>query len=147
MPHANTMATLHPDGTKLVLDYLFVADFRDGTTIRQNADDQSATAPERSCFFDVLEAQKQGKELIRFSLVGEHTYSIDLTTGRFQVDSASFAVDERELVNFRVLYFRVRDSHFSGVGVYQGYSVAYRIGFQANDKATGENVQHYIEIQ
>jgi hypothetical protein len=140
------MATLHPDGTALTLEYLFIAEFRDGTTIRQTADDQSATAPERSCFFDVLEAQNQGKELIRFSLVGAHTYSIDLTTGRFHADTTSFILHDRERVNFRVLYFRVRDSHFSGAGVYQGYNVAYRIGFQANDKHTGENVQHYIEI-
>lgn len=141
------MATHLPDGTPLVLDYLFTAEFRDGTTIQQSADDQSALEPERSCFFDVLEAQKQGKELVHFSLEGNgHLYAIDLTTGQFSANNATFVLHERALINFRVLYFRVRDTHFSGLGDYQGYTVAYRLGFQANDKQTGENVQHYIEF-
>ncbi len=140
------MATLTPNGDKITLKYLFKAEFRDGTIITQNADDQSVIEDNRSCFFDVLEAQK---ELVRFSLEGEgQIWSVDLTSGHFTHNGIQFSLHEPiELENFRVLYCRVRDNHFNMGQEFLGHDIAYRIGWQANGKLDGKNYQNFIEIK
>jgi hypothetical protein len=142
------MATNNPDGTKAHLKFLFTAAFDHGFRVQQTQDDKSASDPERSAFFDVLRAIEQGKRLDCFWLTGEgHTYCVRLTDGAFAVDGVPFATHEEDLENFRILYFRVRDTHFNTDQDVLGHEIAYRIGFQANVKGTGENIQRWIELR
>jgi len=141
------MATLTPDGKKIVLKYLFKAEFEDGTCILQNEGDQSTIDASRSSFYDVLKEQEKGKKLVKFTLQGNgHACAVDLTDGHFEANGVAFFLHEKvEMEEFRIMYFRVRDNHFTN-GEFVGGDTAYRIGWQANQKITGENEQHFIEI-
>lgn len=143
-----------PDGKTLVLKYLFRAEYEDGHIIVQEADDQSKLDPQRSAFYDVLQYDSK---LVTFMLFpagvdmandeSAHTYEVDLIDGHFEIDGIPFKMHEVELIDFRVLFFRVRDNHFRPDGEYLGNDTHYRIGFQANDKHTKKNYEHWIEIE
>lgn len=141
------MATNNPDGSKLRLKYLFTAVFTDGSRIRQNPEDTSSHTEGRSSFYDVLKEIEGGKQLERFLLIGESTVVVDLRNGQFAINGARFVMHEEDLEDFRILYFRVRDTHFTPGNELIGYECSYRIGFQANVKGTGENVQRWMEIK
>lgn len=147
------MATNNFDGTKLDLKYLFKAEFEDGTIIAQGPEDISSIDPERSCFFDVLKAVEEGKKPVKFTLEGQgHVYAVSLIDGHFEVDGIPFFAHEQiDLKDFRIMYFRVRDTHFSQSGgstpKYLSSDCSYRIGWQANDVRSGENHQQFIEIK
>ncbi len=146
------MARLTPDGQKIELKYLFEAYFKDGTIIKQNAEDTSVIDEGRSCFFDVMKEMEKGNQIVVFLLKGAsaenpHIYKISLLDGTFEIDGLPFVLHEVALRDIRPLYFRVRDSHFSMALEYKGHEVGYRIGFQANDVHSGANIERYIEIR
>lgn len=160
MPYlTNTMATNTAEGKKLHLKYLFTAYFENGDEIAQDQDDTSKIDPERSRFFDVLQLVNAGVKLVYFELNpadpdDKSYHGIDLENGTFNINGATFQMHERDLENFRVLFFRVRDTHFNvtpqnvqmNETTFAGEDVFYRIGFQANEKKTGRNEEHWIQF-
>lgn len=135
------MVTKLPNGESIELKYLFEVEYLNGETYKQNAEDQSPTDPQRSCFFDV-----RIEEIKRFKLVGEgREVVVDLTDGHFEVDGLSFLATDEELFDFRVMYYRVRDIHFDIGMNYRSNDIAYRIGWQANTK-DGKNRKRFIQI-
>lgn len=98
--------------TKPRLDYLFEADFADGTTYIQGADDESlfhekdAEGNGPSAYQDV---QDRMDEVIRFHLVGKgNRYSVDLTDGHFEVNGVAFWIERPPLplTNIELLFLR-----------------------------------------
>ena len=144
------MATTGADGKKIHLKYLFRAYFANGDVITQDQDDTSHVDPTKSRFTDVLDMVRNGVPLVYFELFSEgeddDTYGVDLINGEFDVRGKVFKVHEADLENFRVLFFRVRDTHFTPEMQVIGEEVAYRIGWQANEKRTKRNEEHWIEI-
>lgn len=145
------MGTLTPDGKKIHLKYLFRAIFADGSELVQDQNDESTLVPGKSAFFDVLDKIENGTPLVYFQLFSndegvDNTFGIRLDEGTFYVNDVPFKLHERDLENFRVIYFVVRDNHFKFSGEYIGHEEFYRIGFQANEKNTGRNEEHWLHI-
>lgn len=81
--------------TKPRLDYLFEADFVDGTTYFQGNDDESINHAGKSAYTDVRERMGEVK---RFHLVGNgDRYTVDLTDGHFEINQVPFNVERRDL--------------------------------------------------
>lgn len=127
------------------LDYLFRAEFSDGSSIKQNQEDTSSLVPTKSQYYDVL--QKEDK-LVRFALVcaDDPSYeaaSVDLTTGQFTFEGAEVpycdpsagAIDAvlhgTEPIPFRLIYFRrVYQHRIMGEEVSCTSETHYFIGWQ-----------------
>jgi hypothetical protein len=78
-------------------DYLFVAEFTDGSVIKQTQDDRSKTGGS-NCYSDVLKAVEEGKKIKRFSIVGKgHTLSVDLETGLFTLNGVTVILESDRL--------------------------------------------------
>jgi hypothetical protein len=117
--------------------------------IEQTPEDKSTISidPPRSCFFDVQEQERQGNKCVMFCMVGENnTYLVDLRTGRFEVNGASFYLHKGEVGNIRVIYFRdmIRNFTMDGHGLDQ-YIDAYNFGWQG--QVDGKNVQYIITLK
>ena len=135
------------------MKYLFKAEFTDGTSYTQNHEDiPLAGFGHGSCFSDINERVKDGK-VTKFSLIGEHIWSVDLTDGHFEVDGIPFNVNAeivpKLLTNYRLIYFRRVQQH---ANILQGETVStsseivgFRFGWQANTP-DGSNVQQIVEI-
>ena len=128
------------------LDYLFVADFADGSRYFQHPNDASITHPlTRSAFYDVLE--RDG--LKQFTLVDrhcQHQHTVFLDDGHFKTDGKILPCPRNDLTNFRLIYFRrVQHNQENGFHVRPDV-VGYFMGWQAND-ATGKNYQMVLEIK
>lgn len=100
--------------TKPKLNYLFEADFADGTTYHQGADDESINHPPDaegngpSAFRDV---QDRMDEVKRFHLVHTETgtrYTVDLTDGHFEVNGVPFFIERKDLPYSDVKLFYLR---------------------------------------
>lgn len=83
------------------LDYLFEADFSDGTTYYQGVDDESLAHPKDAkgngpaAYRDVLDRLD---EVLRFRLVGPAgRYEVDLTNGLFSVNGISFYIERPDI--------------------------------------------------
>ncbi len=98
--------------TKPRLDYLFEADFNDGTTYYQGADDESlyhdkdkdGNGP--SSYRDVLD---RIQDVQRFHLIGNKTrYTVDLSDGHFEIDGAPFIVERPSipLTDLKLFFLR-----------------------------------------
>ena len=76
------------NGQKYALKYLFEAQYKDGESYLQGADDISLQDPSKNAFYDVFYSPiKPLGELESFSLIGDdHTYSVSLTDGHFEID-------------------------------------------------------------
>jgi hypothetical protein len=76
-------------GTKPALDWLFVAFFANGDTIKQTQEDKSATEPNRSAHYDVRMRNEDKHDLVAFELHhidGDKIVTVDLTTGAFMAN-------------------------------------------------------------
>lgn len=145
-----------------MLKYLFIAEFADGSTLRQDQEDRSAIDPaKRSQFYDVLNC---GKELVRFDLLeqsstpdhklqGGDKYSVRLTDGSFSVnDGPWFRMHEEDLSGFQLIFFR-QHTHSFNQSIAGGdvstkeiaHEIVYRIGWQCN--WMGKNHQRVMEIK
>jgi hypothetical protein len=136
---------------ELDLKYLFTVGFADGTVYEQNEQDVSVSDPTRSCFFDVLEQERNGNPVIVFCLTdGVNTYLVDLRDGHFEVNGIPFRFHEKdEPVHNRRLIFARRRSHQVNLGSDEGIlSTVYRMGWQGNatPEPGSKNIQHVMEI-
>jgi len=138
-----------------MLKYLFKVTYKDGSTYEQNTEDKSVIKGQGSSFSDVKQ-----DEVAVFSLVGEHTYSVFLDDGHFEVDGVPFFMHEHSstdneqnkggLRDFRLIFFRRHTHNFNkenktGEVVSQDHEIVYRMGWQAND-ISGKNYQHVMQI-
>lgn len=84
--------------TGVVLHFLFVARFSDGTVFEQTAEDVSKTRERGSAFTDLQALLAGGKELESFFLVGDgHVWAVDLRDGHFERDGEPFWIGDRDL--------------------------------------------------
>jgi hypothetical protein len=126
------------------LKYLFTAVLDDGSTYRQTPDDVSLTDPGRSAFYDIKDSK-----IKKFKLSNEiDSYSVDLTTGAFEVNGKPFSIQlENDIlpINLRLIYFRRRRQHFMIPNLQKINSdTTYCIGWQCT--IDGKNYQRIIEI-
>lgn len=123
------------------LEYLFVADFADGSRYFQTPADRSVFHPlSKSAWWDV---DQRIAEVVKFTLVdihNQHEHSVHLDDGHFISDGTHIpntkAIDHGELTNYRVIYFR-RTQQQIVLGpdghVKRPFIIGYFIGWQAND--------------
>lgn len=126
------------------LDYLFIAVFKDGSRYYQDKFDRSRDQPlTRSSFFDV---QEQLADVSRFILTdGRRSHCVFLDDGHFVTEGQEISNPHRELINYRLIYFRRIEQSFEAGVAAAPRVVAYFIGWQAND-ARGQNYKMLLEI-
>ncbi len=128
------------------LDYLFIADFKDGTRIYQDKRDCSRIEPlTRSAFWDV---QQRIAEVIRFTLGsvdGQRLHFVDLRDGHFETDGEIILNPYGALTDYRLVYFRRVEEVFEAGARSYPRIVGYFFGWQANDEH-GKNFQMMLEI-
>ena len=120
-----------------MLKYLFVVEYKDGTTYEQTQEDVSLTDPLRSCFFDVKQ-----DEVLRFYLVSaEDVFCVDLSDGHFEVNKVPFFMHDAGsgLKDFRLIFYRQHTHQFNMEKRELAHEVNYCIGWQTNDD---ENKNH-----
>lgn len=125
------------------LDYLFVAEFKDGSRYFQDRYDRSIEHPlSKSAFYDV---SQHLADVSTFTLTdGNRKHTVFLSDGHFQTDGTIITSPYGELTNYRLIYFRRVQQVTSRDGVSSDI-VGYFIGWQAND-ASGKNYQMMLEI-
>lgn len=153
--------------TKPKLDYLFEADFANGTTYYQGGDDESLTQPADaegnipSAYRDI---QDRMDEVTRFHLVGPAgRYTVDLTDGHFEVNGVPFYVERPDvpITDIQLQYLRYTniDSTIEATADKAGifnfkaakevrrahYVSRYVIGFTA--KVGAKEISHAIAIR
>lgn len=122
------------------LRWLFVAEFADGTILKQTQEDKSTTSENGSAFTDVMNS---GKELVGFSLVqGQQHATVDLKTGAFVINRTPFiahaqdfdpSMHKLELVYFRESLVDIMQG-VGGSDVTRHYVNRYFIGWKCIDK-------------
>lgn len=92
--------------------WLFIAEFEDGTVIKQDQEDKSKTKKKGSIFTDVLAYEKTSK-LVFFTLEQVETHEmayVDLGTGAFSINGTPFNAHEQNFdatsADLRLIYFR-----------------------------------------
>ncbi len=132
----------------MTLFYLFKADFTDGTTYEQTPDDTSQLDPEkRSQFYDVLQSNKTVK---KFSLTGNnHTISVDLQDGHFEVDTFPIHLESDQLPTppekYELIFYRQHSHEFNTDSSRElGHKVEYFLGWQCT--INNKNYQQKMAI-
>lgn len=137
-----------------MLKYLFHVVYRDGTTYTQNEEDKSIIDPDkRSCFFDVKQ-----EDVKTFTLTSnDHTYSVDLDDGHFEIDGVRIELNPEGkllLKDLRLIFWRNR-THLMNV-TYENKSgevvgseelallTRYRLGWQTT--IDGKNYQEVMQV-
>ena len=98
------------------LKYLFLAEFTDGTSIKQTSEDKSSLDPEkRSQYYDVIES---GKKIKTFSLIQKNilglgnVITVDLITGLFTINGLRVILEGDKLPTmpdeFKLIFYRQR---------------------------------------
>ena len=128
------------------MKYLFDVEFEDGSCYTQNAEDRSLIEPEkRSCYYDVMQS---GKKINQFMLSdGNNCYSVDLKDGSFTVNGVRFFMhEERDLKDFRLIYFRQHTHNFNlATNEQLSHEIVFRMGWQTTKD--GKNIQRIMEIE
>lgn len=125
------------------LKYLFQVVYRSGEVYLQNKEDTSITEPTtRSCYFDVKQ-----DEVVSFTLSNrEHTYTVNLEDGHFEVDGVSFLMHtDPELKDYRLIYYRQHTHSFNQNDEELAHEIVYCLGWQTLDK-NEKNVQRIMTI-
>ena len=126
--------------------YLFEAVFNDGTSIKQNPEDESTITPGKNCFYDVLQ---RIADVVTFTISNdENTATVYLKTGLFELNGVTFAASNPSQqfphdTQFRLIYFR-RITHSYGAGIEHGMHTANHIGWQTT--VDGTNHQQTIAL-
>lgn len=153
-------ATELPDSDNPNLQYLFVAEFADGSTISQTPDDQSLLDAAKPAIHDVLEYSKSSA-LVRFHVTdGNIWYMVDLRDGTFEVNGIPFEAFDPYNNPYVKLEGSLRLIYFPNTDIVQvvdqnspkkvtGYKHSMRryfLGWQFTDKK-GKNYQQTIAIR
>lgn len=112
---------------------IWVAQYNDGTSLRQFNPDNS-----ENLFKDINQ-----DKLVEFCILNEEeVYSINLSTGIFNLNGLKISFDEVNSNDaFRLIYFkRVRQS----IGGINSVSITYNIGYQTTKN--NKNVTRYLMI-
>ena len=100
------------------LKYIFTAEYSDGTTHTQNAEDTSITREDGSSFTDVDQ-----EKLVKFHLDGpDGRYSVDLTQGVIDHDGQPVAVEGEPFVAtnpLRLIYGRLHTHSKTSAAVFK----------------------------
>lgn len=127
------------------MKYLFQVTYKDGTVYLQNKEDASVTYPGsgKSCYSDL----KIDEIKSFFVFNEEHTYSVNLEDGHFEVDGVPFLMHtDPELTDYRLVYYRQHTHSFNQQSSAElSHDIVFCIGWQANDK-NGKNVQRIMTI-
>ncbi len=131
-------------------DYLFIADFSDGSRYFQTQADASVVHPlSRSAFWDVKQRLEEVKQFTLIDRHNQHQHTVFLDDGHFKTDGKIIPCPRSDLTNFRLIYFRraqqkleqeVRNHHP------KPYFVGYFMGWQANRISDNQNFQMVLEI-
>ena len=117
-------------------DYLFVADFKDGSRYFQTQADASVVHPlTKSAFWDVLQRIEEVKKFTLIDRHNQHEHTVFLDDGHFKTDGKILVCPRNGLTNFRLIYFRrAQQSHEQEIRSFhpKPYYVGYFIGWQAN---------------
>lgn len=137
-----------------LVKYIFQADYKDGMHYTSTQEDVSVTDPKRSCFYDV-----DHEKLVRFFLFNdEHTYSVNLEDGHFEIDGVPFFVHEDHmqtlpngkkiptpLKGFRLVFFRQHQHDFDAKsGKELDHRISYHMGWQCT--VGGSNYQRVMKF-
>jgi hypothetical protein len=130
------------------MNFLFTALFADDTVIEQTPEDVSKLNDQKSCFYDVLEKEKDVQLLI-FGLIGENnSYLIDLIDGRWEINGVSIYFDNKKHIyptKNRLIYYKTRSALFSPFGYYEQQPDIYHIGWQ--NTVNNQNIKQILQIQ
>lgn len=111
-----------------MLKYLFIANYKDGTSFVQNKEDVSSVDPKRSAYFDVKQ-----DELVSFALFGEgNTYFVDLTNGCFSVNGVPFRAHKEQVTDFKLVFNRQHTHTYNGVEELS-HIIVYNLGWEGVD--------------
>lgn len=137
-----------------VLDYLFAAEFLDGSRLEQTPEDVSASHPTKSAFYDLCQhneyggvlTDEHGLALVRDDIAffgitnGEHFYVVDLRDGHFELDHMPFFPQPTAYPDippggrFSLLYFRDHQQDIimapDGSQTLGAHRMAYRLGWE-----------------
>lgn len=111
--HKNSPNAIGRSNTMPKLNYLFIAEYIDGTLFKQTPEDISTIDPLRNCYYDVLQS---GKKIRRFSVVGKgNQITVDLGNGVFYVNGLPVLLESEKLPclpdKFELIWFhRVNQS-------------------------------------
>lgn len=129
-----------------MLKYLFQVTYKDNSTYQQNPEDISVSDSAKSCYSDVK--QEQVKSFFLFN--DDHTYSVNLEDGHFEVDGVPFLMhDENDGVkDFKLVFWR-RHTHDIEVNTEKNkevrHIIVYRFGWEAINRK-GQNIQQIMQI-
>ena len=124
------------------MKYKFQVTYKDGSVYLQNDDDISVTDPKRSCFYDVK--QEEVKSFFLFN--DEHTFSVNLEDGHFELDGVPFLMHEENdlLKDFRLVFWRRHTHSFNQNNEELSHQIVYRFGWQCT--VDGKNYQQIMQI-
>lgn len=132
-----------------MLDLIWTAKFKDGSTINQF--DEQETQTKEHKFKEILDHQEN---LIGFTLVNIHTnvaYILNLENGTINITlngSEELEPDKemlKGLYKYRLIYFRRVQRYFTSSMVETGVDITYFLGFQYNDE-DGKNHKRFVKI-
>lgn len=128
----------------MLLKYLFIVEYKDGTIYRQNEEDKPVIVSKGSSFSDV-----RIEDVKRFYLVdAKNVFCVDLSDGHFEVNEVPFFMHDAGdgLKDFRLIFYR-QHTHCVNIGLGKevSHDVNYCIGWQTND-INGNNVKRIMEV-
>lgn len=140
-----------------LVKYIFQADYKDGTHYTSTQEDISVQDPLKSCYYDVKQ-----DELVRFFLFNdEHTYSVNLEDGHFEIDGVPFVMHEEHmhslpngrkieipLKDFRLIFFRQHQHDITVTYLGEQKEIAHRITYHVGWQCTvgGQNYQRVMKF-
>jgi hypothetical protein len=135
-------------GTDYELDYLFIAELKNGQIIKQDPTDKPKNSSWGSAFTDVVKENLYS--LKRFSLVGKgHLFTIDLEDGHLEVDGNKLYPPHQVMPGskLKLIYWRqiTRDFKVGEDGKPLPPKVKYLIGWEYKHK--GKNIKWEMGIK
>lgn len=134
-----------------MLDLIWFAKFKDGSTIQQFEDIKNQK--QEKAFKEVLDRQEELEQFALMNIEYNHIYTVDLVNGIIGINSEYGLIskpDEDMLRNnsykYRLIYFR-RVSRTFGLDLSQvgNTDIIYYLGFQYNLK-DGSNIKRLMKI-
>ena len=126
-----------------LLKYIFQVTYKDGSVYQANQEDISVSDPARSCFYDV----KIDEVKSFFIFNDEHTYSVNLEDGHFEVDGVPFFMHDlnTNLTGFKLVFFRRHTHDFNAQdGTEMRHEIVYHMGWECS--INGKNYTQVMKV-